>query len=80
MLTVTVSGTLVSLGELEGLLAVTILGNPYTPIDADMSEAPTVHLTFDRDVTPATEWSVPDPATWEFASGSLAAPYTGSIE
>ena len=80
MLTVTVSGTLVQLGELHGLMAVTILGNEYTPIDADMSEAPVVHLTFDRDVTEATTWSVPDPATWEFAEGALAAPFSGSIE
>ena len=64
----------------EGLMAVEILGNTYTPIDADMSEAPVVHLEFERDVTVATTWSVPDPAAWEFAEGGLASPFSGDIE
>src|SRR5687768_8660196 len=71
VLIVTVTGTLVALGELEGLMAVTILGNPYTPIEASLDDLPQVVLTFDRDVTEAAEWIVPDPATWEFAEGTL---------
>jgi hypothetical protein len=79
-LTVTVSGDLVALGELEGLMAVVIQGNPYTPIDGNLDDLPIVTLTFERDVTEATTWSVPDPATWEFAEGTLVAPFSGSIE
>ena len=80
VLLATVTGTLVAAGELEGLMVVTILGNEYTPIDANLDDLPIVTLTFDRDVTEATTWSVPDPATWEFAEGALAAPFSGSIE
>ena len=80
VLVVTVTGTLLALGELEGLMAVTILGNVYTPIDGNLDDLPQVTLTFDRDVTEAAEWTVPDPATWEFAEGVLVAPFGGSIE
>jgi len=80
VLIVTVSGTLISVGELEGLMSVDILGNSYTPIDANLGSLPEVMLTFDRDVTEAAEWTVPDPATWEFAAGALVAPFGGSIE
>ena len=80
VLIVTVTGTLVATGELEGLLAVTILGNVYTPIDANLDDLPQVTLTFDRDVTEATTWTVPDPATWEFSTGPLTAPFAGTIE
>jgi hypothetical protein len=79
VLLATVTGTLVAAGELEGLMAVTILGNEYTPIDANLDDLPQVVLTFDRDVTEATTWSVPDPVTWEFAEGTLAAPFAGNI-
>ena len=80
VLLVTVTGTLVALGELEGLMAVTILGNVYTPIDGNLDDLPQVVLTFDRDVTEAAEWSVPDAATWEFVEGALVAPFSGTIE
>jgi hypothetical protein len=80
VLLVTVTGNLVALGELEGVLSVTILGNVYTPIDGNLDDLPIVTLTFDRDVTEATTWTVPDPATWEFAAGALAAPFSGDIE
>src|SRR5688572_16028443 len=80
VLLVTVTGNLVALGELEGLLSVTILGNDYTPIDGNLDDLPILTLTFDRDVTDATTWSVPDAATWEFAEGALVAPFGGSIE
>jgi hypothetical protein len=80
VLLVTVTGNLVAAGELEGLMVVTILSNEYTPIDANLDDLPIVTLTFDRDVTEATTWSVPDPATWEFAEEALAAPFGGSID
>ena len=79
VLLVTVTGNLVALGELEGLLSVTILGNVYTPIDGNLDDLPIVTLTFDRDVTEATTWTIPDPATWDFAEGALVAPFSGSI-
>ena len=79
-LIVTVTGTLTGLGELQGLMSVVVGENTYTPINADMSEAPVVYLEFETDVTTATAWSVPDPVTWEFAAGALGAPFSGSIE
>jgi hypothetical protein len=80
ILIATVSGDLLALGELEGLLSVTIMGNTYTPIDGNLDDLPQVVLSFDRDVTEATTWTIPDPATWEFSAGPLAAPFAGTIE
>ena len=80
VLVVTVAGTLAGVGEVQGLLSVSILGNEYTPIEASLDEAPLVVLTFDRDVTDATAWTVPDPASWLFEEGELAAPFGGEIE
>src|SRR5688500_11453025 len=42
VLIVTVSGSLISVGELEGLLSVEILGNAYTPIDVNLESLPEV--------------------------------------
>jgi hypothetical protein len=80
-LTVTVSGTLVDIADVTGSLAIEIDESTYNPIDADLSELPQVVLTFERDVTTATAWTVPSPAAWDFSGGEpLVAPFSGSIE
>jgi hypothetical protein len=61
-------------------MALEIDENMYNPIDANLDELPEVTLTFERDVTTATAWTVPAAASWEFADGALAAPFSGSIE
>jgi hypothetical protein len=79
-LVVTVSGTLVSVADLSQAMRLEIDENMYDPIDANLDELPQVVLTYERDVTTATAWTVISPAAWEFAEGDLAAPFGGSIE
>jgi hypothetical protein len=79
-LVVTVTGSLLALDNLPGVMALEIDENMYNPIDADLDELPQVTLTFERDVTTATAWTVPTPAAWEFAEGELAAPFSGAID
>ena len=79
-LVVTVSGTLVSIADLSQAMRLEIDENMYDPIDANLDDLPEVVLTYERDVTTATTWTVISPAAWEFADGDLQAPLSGSIE
>ncbi len=80
ILTVTVNGFLLAIGEVQGALAVVVGEDTLNPINADTSEMPTVYLTFAQDVSSADAWSVPDPAAWEFAGGPMNPPLSGTIE
>jgi hypothetical protein len=79
-LTVTVSGMLVSVADLSQAMRLEIDENMYDPIDANLDDLPEVVLTYERDVTTATSWTVITPAAWEFDQGELQAPFSGAIE
>ena len=79
MLVVTVTGSLVAITDLNQAMALEIDENTYQPIDANLDELPQVVLTYERDVTPATAWTVTNPAVWQFAESALGAPFSGTI-
>ncbi len=77
---VTFVGTLLAIAEAQDGLAVMIGAVRHLPDDAIYTfPQQTATFAFAVDVSGATTWSVPNPATWEFAEGPMLPPFSGDI-